>query len=277
MKGPRPPRELKFEVLALGVPKSSYHYALRQLIKHGGVNKVEPMYSYRGQRLSDRDVRELLGPVTTAESEAQQIERSKNLVFLAKTPGIVLQPRFLLNVGKCLDSTSAHVRGRTLHALSDVLRELDDAAYAEDKKARDVVNKRLLKKLAGIVHSDADLDVRGIAIEVVAELADPRAVGILLEVVEKASDKEYRRLQNPLQRAIVPSVQSKSYLTRHRYYVILRRLSELAGRGNKRASELADLIRRQDQLMKPSTTCGLPGVSPSLDLTGTQSSEDARV
>jgi len=249
VKGPRPPRELKCEVLALGVPKSSHHYALRQLIKHGDVNKVEPMYSYRGQRLSDRDVRELLGPVTTAESEAQQIERSKNLVFLAKTPGIVLQPRFLSTLEECLHSDLADVRTNALSALADTLCNLDDAHYAEDKKAREVIGETFFELLASLAKTDEDLNSRGNAIETLAKLGDPKAIEIFAELIEKTSDEEYRSIEKSLQQAIVwghdPTGEARNFLTRYHHHRILKGLSELAAKGNERASKLADQIRRQ--------------------------------
>jgi len=244
-KTPKTPRELKAEVVAKGVPKSTYHYVLRQLIRRGEVSEAK--YAYRGERLSDATIQELLGPVTRIKSASQKIELSKNLMYLADKPGIALQPNFLLTLEKCLRSRKPDVRSEALLALETTLRKLDDEGYVEDKKSREIIKEKFFKRLATMIRRDSDLDVRGRVIEVLAELGDPRAIDLLLYVIRRASDKDYSRLQNPLRRAIIPppTGQSRNYLTRYHHHTILRTLSELASKGNKRATELADQIRRQ--------------------------------
>jgi len=252
LTGPKTQRELKREVTEQGVPPSTYHYVLGQMIKHGEVGGLR--YCYKGQRLSDAAIEELLGPVAATKSPAQEIELSKNLMFLARKPGIALQPRFLSTLEECLtnkltNESAAEVRRNALSALSDTLWNVDDAAYAEDKKAREIIRERFFNLLANIALTDADLSNRGNAVTTLAELGDPRAIDVLAEIVEKVPEEEYRWLQPALQRAIVWGYDStgmrRNYLVRHHRPRILMRLSDLAAEGNKRASELADQIRRQ--------------------------------
>jgi hypothetical protein len=217
------------------------------LIKHGEVGHAK--YSYKGQRLSDGAIEELLGPIAGTESHAEEIELSKNLMFLAEKLGIALQTRFLSTLEECLHSDLADVRTNALSALADTLCNLDDAHYAEDKKAREVIGERFFELLASLAKTDEDLNSRGNAIETLAKLGDPKAIEIFAELIEKTSDEEYRRIEKSLQQAIVwghdPTGEARNFLTRYHHHRILKGLSELAAKGNERASKLADQIRRQ--------------------------------
>jgi hypothetical protein len=244
--GPKTPRELRGEVTQLGVPPSTYHYTLRQMIKHGEVEEAK--YSYKGQGVSDAVVEELLSPLGEAErlSEPRTIEFSKNLEFLAKKRGIALKPRFLSTIEDCLAGSLADVRKCAMAALSDTLWNLSETP--EDKSARQIVNERFFEMLARTAKNDADLDIRRSAVKMLAELGDPRAIDVVMEIVEKATDEQYRELKNSLEQAIVwpydPNRRPRNYLTRYYHSKVLLRLSKLAAKGNGRASELAAMIRR---------------------------------
>lgn len=242
---PKTPKELKREVTAQGVPPSTYHYVLRQMIKHGEVGEAK--YSYKGQRVSDAVIEELLSLIGTAEFPAQQIELSKNLSFLARKPGIALRPRFLSTLEELMDSQVSDLRKNALLALSDTLWNLDDTAFAEDKKARETIKERFFRHLTNIIEKDVDLDNRGQAIKLLAELGDPEGIDHVLKVIEKASDEEYQVLKNSIEQAIVwkysKDRRPRNYLTRDYHHKILIAISKLAADGNKRASELAGEIR----------------------------------
>ncbi len=246
--GPKDPSELKREVLKLGVSRSTYHYTLRKLIDRGEVEDAK--YSYKGSRVSDTVVQEILGPIT-ASTEPQQNELSKNLEFLATKAGIALKALFLPKIEECLTSKLVEVRRSALSALSMTLWNLSESP--EDNRAREEINKRfftILEKVVRIekvVRSDDDFDVKGRAIKILAALGDSRAVDILIDVVARVTDDDYQKLKIYIKEAIVspyhPSRRPRNYLTRYYQPKILIRLSELAAQGNKRASELADLIR----------------------------------
>ena len=181
------------------------------------------------------------------KSPAQQIELSKNLSFLAGKPGIALQARFLSTLEELIDSQLSDLRKNALSALSDTLWNLDDTAFAEDKKAREIIKERFFKLLTSIIEKDADLDNRGRAIRLLAELGDPIGIEYVLRVIEDASDQEYQVIKYSIQQAIVwkytQDRRPRNYLTRDYHHKILIALSRLAADGNKRASELAGEIR----------------------------------
>jgi hypothetical protein len=246
VKEPKTPKELKAEVTKQGVTRSTYHYVLRQMIKHGEVGEAK--YNYKGQRVSDVVIEELLSPIGTAETPAQQIELSKNLSFLARKPGVALQPRFLSTLEELMDTQLGDLRKNALSALSDTLWNLDDTAFAEDKKARGIIRERFFTHLVNMIQNDSDLDNRGRAIRLLAELGDPEGIDHVLKVIEKASDGEYQALKNSVEQVIVwpydPARRPRNYLTRNYHPKILIKLSRLAAEGNERASELATMIRR---------------------------------
>jgi len=247
LSGPKMPEDLKHEVASKfedGFSNSSYHYHLKQLIERGEVEDAK--YSYKGQRVSDVVIEEILRPIG-AGNEAQIVELSKNLEFLAGRPGIAMRPLFLSKTEDCLGSKLIEVRRSALSALSTTLWNLSESA--DDRRAREIINERFFDTLTEIVKNDVDLDVKGRAIKILAELGDSRAIDILMEIAEKATDKQYRELKNSLEQAIVwpydPNRRPRNYLTHYHHPEILLRLSKLAAEGNGRASELADMIRRR--------------------------------
>lgn len=246
LTGPKSPSELRGQVTGQSVSKSTYHYVLRQMIRQAEVGEAK--YSYKGQRVSNAVVEELLGLIGIAESTTQQIELSKNLMFLAKKPGIALQPRFLLTLEECLGSQLVELRKNALSAIGDTLWNLEDTAYADDKKAREIIRERFFEPLAKTISSDSDLDNRGRAIRILAELGDPKAIDLLVGVVKDASEQEYQGLKGSIEQAIVwkyaPDRRPRNHLTRDYHHKILIALSKLAADENKRASELAEQIRQ---------------------------------
>jgi hypothetical protein len=256
LSGPRTSEDLKHEVASKfedGFSNSSYHYHLKQLIERGEVEDAK--YSYKGQRVSDAVIEEILKPIQ-AGTGAQAIELSKNLEFLAGKPGITMKPLFLAKTEDCLGSKLIEVRRSALSALSTALWNLSESP--DDTRAREKIKERFFDALTEIVKKkivkkkDVDLDVKGRAIKILAELGDSRAIDILMETVKKATDDHYRELKNSLEQAIAwpydPNRRPRNYLTRYYHSKILLRLSELAakrkGKGKARASELAAMIRR---------------------------------
>jgi hypothetical protein len=229
--------------MGLGVAPSTYHYTLRQMIKHGEVE--EATYEYKGQGVSDALVEELLMPLSSS-TESQAIELSKNLEFLAKKRDIALKARFLSSIQDCLRSELADVRRSALLALSDTLWNLSETP--ENKRAREIINKSFFEGLTHIIRDDTDLDIKASAVRIVPTLGDPRGIDVLIEVVEKATDEDYHGLKNSIEQAIVWPYKTdrrpRNLLTRHHHAKILIRLSQLAAQGNVRASELASMIRR---------------------------------
>lgn len=132
-------------------------------------------------------------------------------------------------------------------ALSDTLWNLDDTAFAEDKKAREIIKERFFKLMTSIIEKDADLDNRGQAIRLLAELGDPAGIDYILRVIENASDQEYQVLKYSIEQVMVwkysEDRRPRNYLTRDYHDKILIALNELAADGNKRATELAGEIR----------------------------------
>lgn len=195
--------------------------------------------------MSDVVIEEILKSIQ-AGTDAQAIELSKNLEFLARRPGIAMRPLFLLKTEDCLGSKLIQVRRSALSALSTILWNLSESA--DDRRARKIINERFFDTLTEIVKNDVDRDVKGRVIKILAELGDSRAIDILMEIAEKATDEQYRELKNSLEQAIVwpydPNRRPRNYLTRYYHSKILLRLSELAAEGNGRASELAAMIRR---------------------------------
>jgi hypothetical protein len=242
--GPKTPEELKEVVTKRGIARSTYQYNLRQMIKRGEI--AETKYSSKGERVSDAIAEELLN--RTAETDAQRIELSKDLEFLSRKPGIAMKGQFLSKIEECLHSQLSEVRKFSLLALNTTLWILQDDGYEEDKTARQRIRERFYELIANLAKSDTDLSVRADAIKTLAELGDFRAIAIILEIVNSASEQEYQVLKDPIRYAIVwkymDNRRPKNYLTREYHHKILIALSDLASKGNQRASELATELRR---------------------------------
>lgn len=239
---PKTPKELKAEIVTRqGVSNSTYHYTLKQMTKRGEI--AEPKYSYKGQRVSEIVVQDLLKG--DAATEGLQLELSRNLVFLATKPGIVLSPLFLSKTEQFLGSKLAEVCGNALFALSRALSSLREEEYEDDKRAREIVIQRFFGPLAEIVkQNDSDQDIRNRAIVLLAELGDPRAIPALASLIE-SSNEEYARLKAPLEKALVgfDDPPRRNLLVRDHHSKILAKLSEMAAHGNGRASDLAKTVR----------------------------------
>lgn len=242
--GPKTPEQLKEEVVTRrGISQSTYYHQLKQLIKSGEVEDAK--FIYKGHRVSELVISDLLRPMEDPTTEALEIELSKNLEFLAKKPGIALSPLFLMRIEQCLTSKLAEVRLFALEALSTTLGNLTDSV--EDKKARETIITRFYDNLVRIVSDEPDTQVRASAIRIFPALGDPRAIDIFIEILEKYPDDKYSQIENSMMQSIVwpydPNRRPRNYLTRDHHPQILLRLSELSANGNKRASKLADAIR----------------------------------
>lgn len=243
--GPQTPEDLKEEVVTKrGIARATYHHNLRQMINRGEV--AEAKYSSKGERVSDAIVEELLN--RTAETDAQRIELSKDLEFLSRKSGIALKGNFLSRIEECLLSEIFDVRKFSLLALNTTLWNLHDDYYEEDRTARQRIRERFYESIANLAKRDRDLGVRADAIRTLAELGEFRAVEVILEIIKNESEENYQVLKNSIEQAIVwqymENRRPRNYLTRENHHKILIALSDLASKGNQRASELATEIRR---------------------------------
>jgi hypothetical protein len=242
---PKTPKELRKEVVTKqGVPKSSYHYTIKQMVKSGEVE--EPKYRYIGNRVSDQMVREVLLPTMPNISPEVEIELSKNLQFIARRSGVGMHPVFRSKLQEYLKSKNEEVHKAALVALSDTLWHLSESP--DDKKTRNIIDQEFFALVENIVRNDSDLDCRGRAVRILPELDNVAAIDVVVSLIEKTDEREYEALEHSIKQAIVwrfdRNRRPRNFLTLKHHARILNILSNMAAKGNKRASELADGIRR---------------------------------
>lgn len=244
MGGPKTPKDLLAAATSRGVSRSSYYYTLTQMMNLGEVEDAK--YRYLGNRVSDQMVTEILLPTTPNLSVEFEVELAKNLQFLARRSGVGMKPLFLSKLQECLVSKNTEVRKAALVALSESLWQLSESP--DDRKTRAIIDQSFFASLESIARNDADLDCRGEAVRILPELDNVSAIDVIVGLTEKTDEKEYEVLKYSIKQAIVwgfdRNRRPRNYLTLKHQARILNILSNMAAKGNKRASELADEIRR---------------------------------